>query len=86
VDGAAEWCLALNVTAAGNRYLQNTTDALDFMDELCTALGLKEGEVLRIAEFMLKLWQEHAPVQQGTKRKREDTTRRRTSKRKATIR
>jgi hypothetical protein len=45
------------------------TERPQFMDKLCTALGLPQGEVLKVADIMLEVWQGEANSR-GQKRKR----------------
>jgi hypothetical protein len=39
-------------------FTQRTMKTLKFMEELCVALGMPKGELLRIANVMLEVWQE----------------------------
>jgi hypothetical protein len=68
-NNTAEWTLKLD--SSEGKFDRRVLERLEFMDELCTALGLQKGLVRDIANAMLERWQEpKQPAKQGLKRKR----------------
>jgi len=53
----------------GAKWNKRDTENLALFAELCEALGLPKGELMRCANVMLELWQEY-PTKKSTKRKR----------------
>jgi hypothetical protein len=71
----AAWQLELTtLTDIQNGFTKRTMSSLTFMQELAEALGLKAGELIRIANAVLSYWQEEEQKksQKNLKRKRSE--------------